>query len=209
VAAYTGLRRGELQGIQWENYQDNQINATRAIWEGHISEPKTQRSKGIVPVIRTVAERLDLHRERCGNPRKGPIFANQSAGPINLNNLLNRVILPALNICIHCKEPAEKHNKATTNHEYQRDARLPQWRGWHAARRGLGTNLYALGVSDKVIQEILRHSNVSTTNSYYIKTVPQQVLDAMHQLETAIPQVLTDNEVATRKRVAAVSTAVN
>jgi integrase len=191
------------------HYQDRQINVTRAIWEGHISEPKTQRSKGIVPVIKTLAERLDVYRSRCGNPKTGPMFANQSGRPMNLNNLLNRVILPALNVCVHCKEPEAEHSKATSNHEYQRDARLPEWRGWHAARRGLGTNLYALGVPDKVIQEILRHSNVSTTNSYYIKTVPQQVLDAMRQLETAIPQVLTDNEVATRKRVATVSSAVN
>ena len=32
--------------------------------------------------------------------------------------------------------------------------------------RGLGTNLYRLGVSDKVIQAILRHSNVNVTLGY-------------------------------------------
>ncbi|MGD1216656.1 MAG: tyrosine-type recombinase/integrase [Terriglobales bacterium] len=39
-----------------------------------------------------------------------------------------------------------------------------------AARRGLGSNLYRLGVPDIVIQRILRHANVSTTATYYIKT---------------------------------------
>jgi integrase len=48
--------------------------------------------------------------------------------------------------------------------------RIPEWHGWHAARSGLGSNLYRLGVPDMVIQRILRHANVSTTATYYIKT---------------------------------------
>lgn len=31
---------------------------------------------------------------------------------------------------------------------------LPEWHGWHAVRRGLGSNLYRLGVPDMVIQRI-------------------------------------------------------
>jgi len=65
--------------------------------------------------------------------------------------------------------------------------------GWHAARRGLGSNLYALGVPEKVIQQILRHANVSTTATYYIKTVPSQVTDAMEKLEQALPKSLSGN----------------
>jgi len=38
------------------------------------------------------------------------------------------------------------------------------------ARRGLGSNLYRLGVRDILIQQILRHANVSTTATYYLKT---------------------------------------
>jgi hypothetical protein len=43
------------------------------------------------------------------------------------------------------------------------------WRGWHAFRRGLATNLHRLEVSDKVIQQILRHPNVSTTMNIYVR----------------------------------------
>ena len=32
----------------------------RSIWEGHISDPKTSRSKGAVPVIKQVADRLEF-----------------------------------------------------------------------------------------------------------------------------------------------------
>ena len=96
VAAFAGLRRSELQGLVWENYQDGVIRVTRAVWEGQINEPKTKRSRGAVPVIKPLAARLDLYRLRCGNPQSGPMFANQNGKPMNLNNLLHREILPAL-----------------------------------------------------------------------------------------------------------------
>ena len=60
---------------------------------------------------------------------------------------------------------------------------IPEWHGWHAARRGLGSNLYRIGVPDMVIQRILRHANVSTTATYYIKTAADDVRKAMTRLE--------------------------
>jgi Phage integrase family len=74
------------------------------------------------------------------------------------------------------------------NHPYKCDSRIPEWHGWHAARRGLGSNLYRLGVPDMVIQRILRHANVSTTATYYIKTAADDVKHAMEKLEKHIPQ---------------------
>jgi integrase len=61
-----------------------------------------------------------------------------------------------------------------------------EWKGWHAYHRGLATNLHELGVPDKVIQAILRHEDVSTTQRSYIKTVPQVVTDAMKRYEARI-----------------------
>ena len=73
-------------------------------------------------------------------------------------------------------------------HDFERDARIPEWQGWHATRRGLGSNLYRFGVQDMVIQRILRHANVSTTATYYIKTAAPDVKHAMEKLENNIPQ---------------------
>jgi hypothetical protein len=56
--------------------------------------------------------------------------------------------------------------------------------GWRAFRRGLATNLHRLGVSDKVIRQILRHANVSTTMNIYVKTVSADAANAMKSLET-------------------------
>src|SRR3984957_15141896 len=76
---------------------------------------------------------------------------------------------------------------------------IPKWHGWHAARRGLGSNLYRLGVPDMVIQRILRHANVSTTDTYHIKTVAVDVQMAMAELEKHIAnQCLDSPQVRTR-----------
>jgi hypothetical protein len=61
-----------------------------------------------------------------------------------------------------------------------------EWHGWHAFRRGLGSNLNDLGVLDLTIQKILRHSNVTTTRKSYIHHREHQVTAAMEQLAAGI-----------------------
>jgi hypothetical protein len=43
---------------------------------------------------------------------------------------------------------------------------------------------YRLGISDKVIQQILRHANVTTTINIYVKTVSRDATAEMKTLET-------------------------
>src|SRR5262249_18616994 len=105
-----------------------------ASWANRNSE-----SKGAIPVIAQLKLLLDQHWERCGKPRTGFIFSNELGNPMNLEALALDVVRPTL----------EKANL--------------RWHGWHAFRRGLATNLHRLRVSDKVIQQILRHANVTTT----------------------------------------------
>lgn len=104
--------------------------------------------------------------------------------PEELTSVVNRVIIPALNLCERCHKRENDHGNAED--EYKRDELIPVWHGWHAARRGLGSNLYRLGVPDIVIQRILRHANVSTTATYYIKTAADDVRGAMAKLEKQI-----------------------
>ena len=170
VAAFTGLRQGEIQGLRWEDYGDGELAVSHAVWNGKIGEPKTGKSKAAVPVIRQLAERLEFHRLRAGDPAEGPMFPNQTGKPLCLGNAVKRVILPAL-----------------------RESGV-EWHGWHACRRGLATNLKQLGVDDIVIQRILRHSSVSVTQSCYIKARDVAVVDAMARLETKLTESLMRDE---------------
>ena len=97
-----------------------------------------------------------------------------------LDNLVRRAIVPALSRCAVCRKLESKHKPE--RHVFQRDKALPQWHGWHAFRRGLATNLHALGVADKEIQAILRHSNVGITMNVYVKSVSESQVSAMDAL---------------------------
>jgi len=129
------------------------------------------------------------------------MFPNASGGPMDLNSLLRRSILPVFKRCAVCGIGEREHESDT--HDFERDKSLPAWRGGHGFRRGLATNLHRLGVPEKTIQAILRHANVSTTQTCYIKTAPEDARAAMNKLEslldsnqpvkTAIPEASTPN----------------
>lgn len=117
-------------------------------------------------------------------PVVGPIFASSKGTALNMNNLLNRQILPVLNRCQPCHKVKDGHAKA--DHEYKRDESLPSWHGFHGFRRGLGTNLKRLGVDLKTIQEILRHAHIATTADIYVKEISEQAVEAMDRLERQV-----------------------
>jgi len=183
VAAFAGLRRGEIEGLEWESYDGENLNVVRAMWQGIAGEPKSRKSKAAVPVIAPLKKFLDQHRIASGNPVAGIMFKTRNNTPLSMNNLLNDQIRPALD---RCSCGLEKGDHAGADHDYQRDPKRPEWHGFHAFRRGLATNLHALGVDDLTIQRILRHSDVSVTQRCYIKTQDSQKIEAMQKLESLV-----------------------
>jgi integrase len=124
--------------------------------------PKTRQSKAPVPVVQQLAQKLNLHRRMSGDPATGLMFPSALGKPINLDALAADAIVLLV-------------TKAGV-----------QWHGWHAFRQGLATNLHRLGVSDKTIQRILRHSNVAVTQGCYIKTADSEAAAAMRQFEQSL-----------------------
>ncbi len=185
TAAFTGARRGELRGMAWENYTDGQMLIAASNWQGHVTEPKTKKSKAPIPIIKPLAVRLDALRIKQGNPQTGPVFRTAAKTALDPDSVLRRTILPLLNGCARCGGEKTTHG-AATDHAYERSSALPRWHGWHAFRRGLATNLYRLGVPDKTIQAILRHSNLATTQNIYIQNVSADARTGMLRLEAAV-----------------------
>ena len=56
----------------------------------------------------------------------------------------------------------------------------------HGFRRGIASNLYALGASDKIVQRILRHARSHVTKERYIKTFDPSVIEAMERLQVTV-----------------------
>ena len=162
VAAFAGLREGEIRGLWWEDDELSVLNIRRSVWRSFVDETKTHEDEddpGVVPIIQPLRLMLDQIRPQAGS---GWMFGNSIGGALDLDNLADRVIKPVFK------------------------AHGLKWKGWHAYRRGLATNLHELGIPDKVIQAILRHEDVKTTQRSYIKTVPSVVTEAMKRLEEKI-----------------------
>lgn len=181
-AALTGLRKSELRGLTWENFDGKELSVTRSVWNSTVSEPKTRRSRSSIPVVRQLTDALNAHKFRAGILAQPslPIFQAGNGQPLNLDNLARRVIIPALSPCAICRKQEGEHKRE--GHTFQRDKVFPLWHGWHAFRRGLATNLHALGVDDKTIQAILRHSNIGLTMNVYVKSVSESQMSAMNAL---------------------------
>src|SRR6266850_2302448 len=164
TAAFTGLRRSEIRGLSWEDYEPasggrfGEIRVERSVWGTHVQPTKTRRSRASVPVIPALEKILAEFRQERGNPTAGFIFEGaRNRKPLDLDTFAKCYIEPILT------------------------AQGQRWRWWHPFRRGLATNLHRLGVDDQTI-----HSSVQTTREIYIKGVDGDAIAAMKRLEIAI-----------------------
>jgi integrase len=181
TAAFSGLRRSEILGLRWADFDGSTITVRRSRWNGFETDPKTKKSRAPIPVVKALADALDAHKVRQGSLAQDelPIFQCGNGKPLNLPNLARRVVRPAVERCIRCQQPASEHKPESHMFELDRSC---AWHGWHAFRRGLATNLHTLGVDDKTIQAILRHSNVTLTMNTYVKSVNESQVNALDAL---------------------------
>lgn len=161
IAAFTGMRESEIRGLQWPDYTGDFLHVRRRVWRTHVGNTKTPESKNSVPVIAPLKKILDRYRKATANGSEGWILEGAKKHfALNLDNLCARDIRPVL------KE---------------------RWHGWHAFRRGLGTNLFDLGVPAETARIILRHARVETTRKSYILLESKKAgAAAMKKLELAI-----------------------
>lgn len=194
TAAFTGLRLAELRGLQWGDYTGDKISVERTVWRTKQGLPKTESSENtvpVLPVLKTILEVYRLHLEglveegHLGKDLKPTtwLFAGERRGTsMNLPNLVQRVIIPLLTRCAVCHLPKHLHADQDKDHTFKLDESIPKWKGWHAFRRSLASNLYSLGVKPKVIQAILRHSDIATTLDFYVETPEAETREALDKL---------------------------
>jgi integrase len=133
MAGFAGLRRAELQGLLWSDYSGDAITVNETVRRGHINLPKSIASANFVPVIPQLRDTMDAYQRSLGAKATGPIF------PIDLDHMGRRTVKAAM-----------------------KKVGLPCC-GWYAFRRGLASNLFALGADDITVQRVLRHSKVQVT----------------------------------------------
>jgi integrase len=143
----------------------------RSVWRTVVGAPKTFESEAAVPVVPVLQEMLKNYRKTLTkfNSDTDYIFAGERRGvPLNLHNLAHRNIKPKF----------KEHGIA--------------WKGWHAFRRGLASNLYALEVSPKVIASILRHAGIGTTLQFYVQTPDSESKAALNKMKNVLWKKIKD-----------------
>lgn len=138
LALNTGLRRGELMALQWDDVDlvSGRLMIRRNVWLKHYGTPKGGRSREI-PLNQTALAQLKTHRHLRG----ALVLCKDDGKPVS-NQMCWAAIIRA------CKR-----------------AGLRQV-GWHVLRHTFASQLVMRGVPLKVVQELLGHATVEMTLRY-------------------------------------------
>ncbi len=177
VAATTGLRIIEVLGLKWMDidWRALQMEVTRSVVDGIVGKCKTEASRRPVPIDQfTVQTLLEWKKETCYAQPEDWVFASekvQGKMPPWTDTLLDRFLQPAA-----------------------KRAGIAKWVGFHTFRHTYSTLLKANGEDIKVVQELMRHANVTTMMNVYTKALTP----AKREAQSRVVDVLLD-----RSRVAA------
>jgi integrase len=165
LACFLGLRPGEIEGLRWEDFDDECVHIRRSVVRGKIGTPKTTEALAPIPLMDPVRVPLELWRQKSGNPSDGWLFPSEANTPTTLNNFVNRIIKPTLK------------------------AKGIVWKrgGLYCGRRGACTEAIEKSNGNYALaQELLRHKRMTTTLNVYKKRITPEAFKAgMKMLEAA------------------------
>jgi hypothetical protein len=101
-----------------------------------------------------------------------------------LHNLAVRSIKLALERCVI----GEESKREETGHEFGRDPSFPEWKGFYALRRGIGTALAAVD-SPMAAKSVLRHPNIATTMAHYVKSVDAPTIRGLDKVSALFDNI--------------------
>ena len=153
TAVLTGMRQGELFGLQWEDvdFVRHLIHVRRSLWHSTLGTPKSRRSRRAIDMTQTLEQAL---QELSTTRRSEFVFCSERGTPLDADNFRHREFPAAL----------------------QR-AGLRRIR-FHDLRHTYTSLLIAHGAHPKYIQAQLGHASIQTTLDRYGHLMPQ-----LHQAE--------------------------
>ena len=177
VMLETGMRVGEVVGLRWcdIDFDENLISVNHTlVYYNHggdkgcyfsVNTPKTKAGERTIPMLDFVKEAFELERkyqERIGISCKAEIdgytdfvFINRF-GAVQHQGTLNKAIKRITRDC----------NDAALLRSSEEQTLLPPF-SCHSLRHTFTTRLCEKGVNVKVIQDVLGHSDFSTTMDIY------------------------------------------
>jgi len=141
-------------GIKWEDidFIDKSMNVLRSFVDGAIGRCKTEVSQQAVPLDEIAVEGLLTWRRVCpfGYDEDWVFGSERAFGklPVWPDSLRTKILQPAA-----------------------RKAGITKRVGWHTFRHTYSTLLKANGEDVKVVQELMRHANITTTMNIYTRAL--------------------------------------
>jgi integrase len=89
----SGLRAGELFGLEVKHFHGDKITVAQSVWEGRVQTPKTANAFRQVDLHPTVAAML---RDFIGDRKQGFLFQTRTATPFLQSNFLRSSLYPIL-----------------------------------------------------------------------------------------------------------------
>ncbi len=179
--AASGLRAGELLGLEVRHFDGSSVKVEQDIWGGKVQDPKTPNARRTIDLHPDVA---DLLRQFIGNRSSGFIFQTSNGKPLSQTNLLKREFHPIL-------------------------AKLEiSTRGFHSYRRFRNTHLRNSICPDGLLKFWLGHAAKDMSDHY--DRVRDDVVfrkDAARSLGTGfkIPKTLAAKPVKSKKAIGEIS----
>jgi integrase len=179
------LRRGEVLGLRWIDidFERATLRVTGALQRhrGKLERTSTKTAASAQPIslppmllasLRRHQEAQERERAAAGQrwQERGLVFTSRLGTPIEPRNLI-------------------RHFKSVLKR-----AGLPQSVRFHDLRHSCATLLIAQGVHPRVVMEILRHSQISTTMNTYAHVLPRLQQDATAKIEVLLDETAKTDE---------------
>jgi integrase len=161
TAAYTGLRRGELQALRWESVElDTGVLRVVNSWDrvAGLVSPKSLAGVRTVPVPAILAIELQTHRLRQGCGGEGYVFSVDGEKPFDPSNAL----------------------RAAQNLWAKAGLRPI---GFHELRHSYASFMIAAGVNAKALSQYMGHSSITVTLDRYGHLMPGSEKEAADLLD--------------------------
>jgi integrase len=160
IAAYAGLRAGEILGLSVEDVDlvRGILNVRKTAWYGRIQTAKSVGSENTIPIAENLAEML---RKVIGERREGLLFVNKAGRPYSSSGkVVQKRLWP---LCDALKIPRA---------------------GFHAFRHMHTTILLETGATPKVAQRQLRHADSRVTLDHYAHLIDSSHREAVEKAAT-------------------------
>jgi integrase len=157
LAITTGMRSGELLGLQWEDLdlRAGILQVKRTVFNGRVEAPKTVKGRRSIRLTQSSIRALQEH-EKVGEW----LFCTKVGTPLSVHNLHNRSWKPLL-----------------------KRAELPVGTRFHDLRHTCATLLLTKGVHPKIVQEMLGHSSITITLDTYSHILPNMQEKAVKAMD--------------------------